>query len=425
MKPLRVILLSTSDLHGGAAVVTYRLMLALREIGLDARMLVAKKSSDSLYVEQVDKNAYKFAFMAERGKIFVENGFNRNTLFKIDTASDGVDLAVHPWVADADVIVAAWVNQGFLSLIGLRQLAALKKPIVWVMHDMWNMTGICHHAGYCEEFELPGGTCHKCPLLKGALYKGLAQHVWRKKERAYDIANVTFVAVSNWLAGRAKKSHLLADRRVEMIHNPFPLRADAPVSKSTFSETRRLKIVFGAARLDDPIKGHRTLVEATRILAEKYPDIADSVELLTFGDQKDPDAFANLGVRLLRYGRVTPVQAQKIFEKADVVVSTSEWENLPGTLIEGQAWGCIPLALDHGGQSDIITHKATGYLVPFGDAASNAEGIAEAIVWAYTLSDEERDDMIARMRASVMAKFSATAVATRFNELFQSLIKKG
>ena len=97
--------------------------------------------------------------------MFIANGFDRSTLFKIDTCSDGVPLWKHRLVQEADVICLGWVNQGMLSFEGICSLIDTGKPLVWTMHDMWNMTGICHHAGDCGRF--------------GGLMRGMSA-AWRK-----------------------------------------------------------------------------------------------------------------------------------------------------------------------------------------------------------------------------------------------------
>ena len=49
---MKVVLVNHSDSLGGASVVTYRLMEALIAQGVDARMLVVKKSTGSPYVAE-------------------------------------------------------------------------------------------------------------------------------------------------------------------------------------------------------------------------------------------------------------------------------------------------------------------------------------------------------------------------------------
>lgn len=421
---MKIALICKSDSTGGAAVVTFRLMNALRANGMDARMIVTEKKSGSPHVlEAASQNKSLVPFLAERLRIFAGNGFNRKTLFRIDTASDGLPLHRIPFVREADVICLNWVNQGVVSLKGIRKLAALGKPLVWTMHDMWNMTGICHHAGYCQKFLAPRGECGDCPLLEQKASKNdLSHKVWQHKRNLYDSVNINFVAVSTWLADTARKSSLMHDSDISVIPNAFDTTTISLPTKTAVSGNRdSARIIFGAARIDDPVKDHHTLVEATKILADKYPQEAKRLELVTFGSLKDPDALKGVAIRHTHLGRISPEEIRDIYESGSVVVSTSEWETLPGTLIEGQAWGCVPVALDHGGQPDIIDHLSTGYLAPWSDnRKENALRIAEGILWGIN----NRNSVIQTMQQSVIEKFAENTVAEKYIRLFRKLLNQ-
>lgn len=421
---MKIALICKSDSTGGAAVVTFRLMNALRASGMDARMIVTEKKSGSPHViEAASQNKSLVPFLAERLRIFAGNGFNRKTLFRIDTASDGLPLHRIPFVREADVICLNWVNQGVVSLKGIRKLAALGKPLVWTMHDMWNMTGICHHAGYCQKFLGPRGECGDCPLLEHKASKNdLSHKVWQHKRNLYDSVNINFVAVSTWLADTARKSSLMHDSDISVIPNAFDTTTISLPTKTAVSDNRdSARIIFGAARIDDPVKNHHTLVEATKILADKYPQEAKRLELVTFGSLKDPDALKGVAIRHTHLGRISPEEIRDIYESGSVVVSTSEWETLPGTLIEGQAWGCVPVALDHGGQPDIIDHLSTGYLAPWSDnRKENALRIAEGILWGIN----NRNSVIQIMQQSVIEKFAENTVAEKYIRLFRKLLNQ-
>lgn len=411
---MKVALLCKSDTTGGAAVVTFRLMNALRKAGVDARMVVAEKLSDSPFVSVASTPAKRRrAFLLERLGIFIRNGFNRETLFRIDTGAEGAGVCSNPIVKEADIICLNWVNQGFVSLADIRKLGKMGKKIVWTMHDMWNMTGICHHAGSCMRYRLPDGDCSLCPLLGLSHGRKLSRDTWRRKKRLYADTPIHFVAVSRWLAALARESTLMQDADIRVIPNAFPICGDFKPHRG-----EPFRIVFGAARIDDPVKGHETLVEATRLLARRWPEEAARMELVTFGNMKNPEALAGIGIKHRHLGVIPPAEIAAVYSGADAVVSTSEWETLPGTLVEGQAWGCVPVALDHGGQSDIIDDGKTGRLVPWSDyREKNALGIAEGIVWAL----RNRADILDKMRSSLVEKFSEETVAARYLELFRSL----
>lgn len=146
-----------------------RLMEALRAEGVDARMLVAEKLTDSPHVALIASPwRIKASFIADRLPIAFANGFNRSTLFKMDGAFAGIDISKHPWVKEADFICLNWINQGVLSMRDIAKLVKMGKKVYWTMHDMWNMTGVCHHAGACGRFQ-QGEECGHCPLLGAIL----------------------------------------------------------------------------------------------------------------------------------------------------------------------------------------------------------------------------------------------------------------
>ena len=421
---MKVVLLSKSDAKGGAAVVTFRLMSALRKRGIDARMVVSEKYSDSPFVEEASAGLRrKIPFLAERLKIYIANGFKRSTLFKIDTGSDGISVIKHPLIEAADIVCLNWINQGFLSLKEIKRLSDCGKKIVWTMHDMWNMTGICHHAGDCNRFLSPDGSCGYCPLLgKCGSMHDLSYRILKKKRNLYTGTDIHFVAVSSWLSELARKSTLLHAANIRVIPNPFPeeFLQSSPSADDTDStgNMKSIKIIFGAARLDDDIKGFPTLIRVTQILAESWPEESSEMELITFGGIKNPDLLKDIAISTTHLGEIQSGEIRKIYESGDIVVSTSSWETLPGTLIEGQAWGCIPVAFNHGGQRDIIDHKKTGYLADWNDLQEErALSIAKGIMWASKFAKKLNTDMYKNVRD----RFSEEAVANQYISLFKSI----
>lgn len=417
---MRVVIVNKSDQRGGAAVVSSRLMAALRGIGVDARMLVAEKLGNNSETElAAPALQLKRSFITERLKIFMANGFNRSTLFKIDTAADGVALWRHPWLRDADVVCLNWVNQGLLSLRGVGKIMALGKPVVWTMHDMWNFTGVCHHAGLCTSYLKH---CGNCPLLGArASADDLSRKTFERKRELYGRPGApVFVAVSSWLAGLARRSPLLADADVRVIPNAFQIPAiDCRELTAAKHGSGHLQIVFGAARLDDPIKCLPTLMEATRILADRYPKVAQRLELVTFGGVKVESSLQGCGIRHSHLGPIPVERIAEVYKPARIVVSSSSYETLPGTLVEGQAYGCVPVSFDRGGQSDIVEHLLTGYLARWDDDAQRrAHNLAQGIVWAA----EQEDGIIEPLVDNVRCRFSAESVALEYKKMFESLL---
>lgn len=412
---MKVTLISHSDLLGGAAIVTYRLMYALREAGVDARMVVFNKYSKDDLVQPAARRLMRgYSFIWERARIAASNGFSRKDLFKVSTAYTGLPLASHPWVKDADVIILGWVNQGLLSLDGIRGLASLGKPIVWVMHDMWCMTGICHHAHECRRYT---SECGKCPYLGSRRENDLSHKVWKKKHALYDNVPITFVCVSKWLAECARKSSLLAGKNIKVIPNAFPVdtfftHPSADIER--LPEAGRY-IVMGAARLDDPIKGLPDAVATLNYIFDNRPDVAKDSVAVFFGALQDKGALNGLRFPHVHLGMVNDSRVlRQLYARASVVLSSSLYETLPGTLIEGIASGALAVTFGRGGQADIVEHKQNGYIAKYGDTVDLANGI----IWALN-QNPDRD----ALHEDIRRRFSASAVASTYIELFNSLLQ--
>lgn len=416
---MKVVIINRSDSRGGAAVVSYRLMRALREQGAEVSMLVAEKLTDDPEVCLAGPpGALRRAFLRERLGIFLRNGMNRKDLFKADVADTGLPLADHELVRAADIVVLGWVNQGLLSLGEIGRIAAMK-PVVWVMHDMWCATGVCHHAGTCEYFM---AECGNCPLLhcrKGA--RDLSHRVWKRKKALYEGAGITFVAVSRWLRDRCLASSLMSSSRIEVIGNPFPMPGFRFMPRY---ESGRLNLLMVAARIDDPIKGFGTLCRALRIIRERHPALHRRIRLTLLGTMKDRSALAGLCVPYDAPGAVSVDMTEPFYRQADILLSPSSYETLPGTLVEAQVYGAIPVAFDSGGQRDIVVPGVTGVLAyRHADPEQTARDFAQAIVDAAgMLENTSRRDLATRMYESVSSRFGQEQVAGQYMDLFNKLL---
>ena len=160
------------------------------------------------------------------------------------------------------------------------------------------------------------------------------------------------------------------------------------------------------------MKGFDLLIKATEVVAEKYPDDARRIELLLFGNIRDNNLFDQIKLSYRWLGQVGVDRIPEIYRESDVVLSTSHYETLPTTLIEGQAAGCLAVAFDHGGQTDIVRGENEGRLADYPDVDSLARCIVEA--------SRMKADRQALHEAAVR-RFSMDVVTDAYLDLFRSL----
>jgi len=413
---VRVLIVNTSEKTGGAAVAAHRLMEALNNHGVKAKMLVRDKQSDHLSVVGLPKSLLlRWHFLWERLVIFLANGLSRKNLFKVSIANAGSDITKLPEFKEADIVHLHWVNQGMLSLKDIEKILRSGKPVVWTMHDMWPLTAICHHAYGCRRFQT---ACGECPFLRFPSAHDLSNRVFRKKQNLYNKTQVTFVAVSNWLANCAKQSALLKASSISVVPNALSVSQFSMTDRSDARSVLQLNtpylVVFGAARIDDDIKGLPYLLQALSLLVSRGDFCREDIQLLIFGGVKDRQIFSKIPVDYTYYGYVDDIhQVSLLYSASNVVVSSSLYETFGQTIIEAQACGCTPVAFGGSGQEDIISHKVNGYLAE----RLSVEDLAEGIRWALTANLQQ-----SALRNHVLKHYSESPVALKYTEVYNQAL---
>ena len=400
---MRILLLSTSDNQGGAAIAALRLLHALRDAGHDASMLVRDKHTDDPDVTTV--NHTLFPKLRDRLPILAANGFTRRNLWLTDAAAAGCDITPHPLFQAADVIHLHWINQGFISLGGLRRILASGKRILWTMHDMWPVTAICHHALDCTKFHTAhnqyGNGCHHCPQLLRPSAKDLSYSVFRQKQKIYPQTRITFVTCSRWLEGQARQSALVKSHTVTSIPNPLPTHIFRPAPKPQ----GKLRILFSSANVADERKGMTYLIQALNLLT----DLHDQVELVVMGRNSDTIQ-TPFTLHPVPY-TTDPAAIAAVNASAHVFVTPSLQENLPNTIMEAMACATPCVGFQIGGIPEMIDHLHNGYVARPADPEDLAQGIRLA------LRNHSEWGNLARQK--VLDTYSPDIIAARYTALYQ------
>ena len=94
---MRVLLINTSERMGGAAIAASRLLEALKNHGIKAKMLVRDKETDQITVVPLRQSWWLvWKFVWERVVIWMANRFSRKDLFAVDIANTGTDITALP-----------------------------------------------------------------------------------------------------------------------------------------------------------------------------------------------------------------------------------------------------------------------------------------------------------------------------------------
>ena len=417
---MRVLIINTSERRGGAAIAANRLMDALRNNGIQAKMLVRDKQTSQITVIGLNKSLWRiWQFVWERIVIWKANHFKKQNLFAIDIANTGTDITTLPEFKQADIIHLHWINQGMLSLNNIQKILSSGKPVVWTMHDMWPCTGICHHARECDKFHQE---CNHCPYLyKGGGKKDLSNQVFKDKEALYKLAPITFITCSQWLKEKANQSALLKGHSIQNIPNPINTNLFKPRNKQEARRksglpTDKKLILFGSAKITDKRKGIDYFIESCKLLAEKYPELMEELGVVVYGkDSEQLKSQVPFQVYPLNYIS-NEKELVDVYNAVDLFVTPSLEENLPNTIMEAMACGVPCVGFNVGGIPEMIDHLHNGYVADY----KSAEDFANGIHWA--LSESEYQSLSEEACRKVTTSYSESTIAKRYIEIYNKSI---
>ena len=411
---MRVLIVNTSERTGGAAVAANRLMKALNNNGVKAKMLVRDKESDALTVVGLPKSPMlHWHFLWERFVIFCRLHFSRKHLFEVDIANTGSDITRLREFQEADVIHLHWINQGMLSLNGIRKILRSGKPVVWTMHDIWPATAICHLTLGCHYFI---NRCANCKYLPGGGGSSdLSSRIWQKKQQILADGNIYYVACSRWLESEAKSSALLKGQKITSIPNPIDTHIYKKGNKQEARERLGLPldkklILFASQRVTNVNKGMSYLVDACRQLGDLTKDLC---EVVILGGHAE-EVLEQLPMKAHPLGYINDEQrVVDVYNAADVFVLPSLSENLPNTIMEAMACGVPCVAFKVGGIPEEIDHLKNGYVAAYRDAADLAKGIA------WVLQEADYESLSSQAVHKVTHCYSQQSVAVKYLDVYQ------
>ena len=163
-------------------------------------------------------------------------------------------------------------------------------------------------------------------------------------------------------------------------------------------------------------KGHKYLIEASRILKERAPDI----KVIIVGEgplrmeltRQASDIQVDEMIFFLGFRDDVP----QILASLDLFVLSSYLEGMGSSLMDAMASRLPIVATDVGGIPEVVTHGETGLLVPARDPQALADAILKLYgdrAYAKRLGDSGCD--------VVQEKFSAEAMASQVADLYEEL----
>lgn len=387
---------------GGAGRACLRILDAQISVGIDSRLLCLNSNRLDPCIQVFEPRSTLDRLQLVQSLLSASRKFSRAA--NVPDSSREVGLGVVSAINDSkcDIVHLHWIN-GALSV---RDIALIRKPIVWTLHDMWAFCGDAHYAEDSEWMTGFQGLTENHPERLAWQFK---ENFWRKP---YQI-----VAPSQWLKDCVEASTLMRQWSTAVI--PYPLCSDTwyPMDKVQARKDLGLPIdkrliLFGAVSgIRDPRKGFDLLRAAIQHLAQDKRELS----LVAFGDSVPKDDL-ELGLPICLLGSIQDDETLRaIYSAADVFVAPSRLEAFGQTALEAQACGTPAVAFDNSGLRDTIAHKQTGYLAQAFDPVDLARGID----WVLDQMTMNVSQFRKSCHMRVKDEFNYLVIGHRYAELYK------
>jgi len=178
----------------------------------------------------------------------------------------------------------------------------------------------------------------------------------------------------------------------------IPNYVDLNIFKSNeIEDDGKFRIIF--ARRISPERGYKVMLEASKIICQKYNDI--EITFCGNGHEHELNYLKNeiKDIPSISHTYYEPNDMYKAYDNQHVsIVSTIRGEGTSLSCLESLASGCVPIVTTIGGLTDIVRHGCDGLIIPPGDV----DELVKAIEYLYNNRDklkEMRDNGLRNINA--------------------------
>ena len=249
-----------------------------------------------------------------------------------------------------------WIP-GIVSLDDLDNLAERSLKVFVHLHDMWFLTGGCHHSLECNEYL---SNCQSCPQVLPQIRKSVAA-IKMLKNNFLMMDNVFLIAPSTWMLNKVKFMNPQLYKKCIVVHNPINIDSFKPISKPLAKkllsiQPESLVLGFVATNLELKSKGIQEFID---FLESEYKSSDLPISLLLVGNGK-----VKSKINTIQMGHASNLAQQSLaYSAMDLYINPSKVESFSYTNIEASLHGTPVLTIANGGSLDTLSENVSGYSV--------------------------------------------------------------
>lgn len=416
---MKILMISSNDIGGGAASVAASLGTALRTNKIKVKYIVGKKISNS-------KSVYELKRTPILGKIGKLAGRDPVSLFRyartyllandIDFGASS-EILNHPWYKEADIVHCHNLHGNYFKLETLQKMSQ-EKPVVWTLHDGWALTAHCAHCYDCQKDNngkhfTPGRNRYGADMLWDN-----SEYLWNKKKNIYDSSDkLTIVTPSDWLANKTKSS-ILNIKSIHIINNGIDTALYKPADRRQIRKELELPPDFfligcvGSWGRMDIKKGGEYLTQT----AHRYQN-KNKVAFLCIGGSSGSEVVKEQNVYIAPQTFDRTLMA-KYYAACNILLYPSLAENFPLVTLEALSTGLPVVGFDVGGVKEQIQHKINGYIAKYRDL----DDLLLGVEYIRTLDNGALTKMQKNNRQRAIEKYSLSTMRDKYEQLYKTII---
>ncbi len=345
---MKVLLISISNVGGGASIAFDRLAESLAKSNIDVEVLIVYGKESPKYKTTIMNNS-----LFRRAVSKIKNSISSYVLRRFDNPSHNyrsLDLFPSrlPRIinhSDADVVNIHWIGTEMMSV---EQVAKIKKPVIWTLHDSWMLNGVYHVSP--KDLE---------PYYTAPLPNKLDKWMMRRKRNSYTKIPMHFVTPSTWLKDRFEASYLnTPGNSCDVIRNLIDTTVWKPLDKNSaknglnFDKAKKHVLFIAPSHLNVNINKGFCFIKK---ILEEY-DTSNYV--FHFVGTNDSLQYENVFV----HGRLSDQeQLVKYYSACDIVIIPSMSENMSNAAVESLLCGTPILCFATTGLDEIVQNGVNGY----------------------------------------------------------------
>jgi glycosyltransferase involved in cell wall biosynthesis len=382
---MKILELSDSHEHGGAAIAANRIHASLKNTDLEIER-VSSDSEKHLTLFPGRKFFLTQSFLSYFGlnkiiEVLLTNEIKRQFLLLLQKTEPDV-IHFH------NVHCANWPID--IVKVGLNFTS-----VIWTLHDCWSFLGTYYptHSPLASPY---------ITRKKNLFWKSIQNQ--RNK--------LVAITPSMWMNNQASSS-LWIGKKIRTIHNPLPAHYFKTIDRTAAKKTLGLKldqpvVLCISSNLDEERKGGNYLKHILN------SEVTKQAQIILCGNTSEMLKFDHPNIYKMGFIK-DELMLQILYSASDILVHPAPIDNLPNTVAESLSAGTPVLAFKSGGLPEMVIHGKTGWLAQ----NTNEESLVNELL--KIIASKSHENLRKSSQLTALELFDEKKIAKQYLEEFNAL----